>query len=222
MKGVIAVAITTLVYYGLNPLLPHHTESTAIAGADSTTTSAGGGNTEPAAVAPPISAADSSSSMADTTSPASNAAANTGATASPVNAPFAASSAAVETIGLGEDQARQIAKHVGEPSAPQVVQARHPRAAATKPVSKQPVRVSSNASQAPAYLPPPASALTAWWTPDSEVKDGQFTLVYAGSAAFEKAIVLLFSNPVGDASSTGQSIQYDGCRRQSRQRSPEN
>lgn len=70
---------------------------------------------------------------------------------------------------------------------------------------KQPVRVSSSESQASAYLPPPASALTTWWTPDSGVKNGQFTLVYAGSGAFEKAIVLLFSNPVGDASSTGLS-----------------
>lgn len=63
------------------------------------------------------------------------------------------------------------------------------------------------ASKPKAKTPPPADVLTTWWTPGSQVQSGQFALVYAGSAAFDKAIVLLFSNPVGDPTSAARSIR---------------
>jgi hypothetical protein len=61
-------------------------------------------------------------------------------------------------------------------------------------------------SQPPAGKPASEAAGGTWWTKPGEVENGQFALVYAGEAAFGKAIVLLFNQNVGNPAEAARHL----------------
>ncbi|MDN5872939.1 MAG: membrane-bound lytic murein transglycosylase MltF [Sinobacteraceae bacterium] len=76
---------------------------------------------------------------------------------------------------------------------------------ATKPHLAPTGNVPSPASTIP-LSPGNATKLHAWWETDLIHPSDPFELIYAGDAAFTKAIVLLFSAPVDVASATGIQV----------------
>jgi hypothetical protein len=54
-----------------------------------------------------------------------------------------------------------------------------------------------------------SDAITAWWPATDKQQADRLNLVYAGEAAFEKAVVLMFDSPVDAAAASSNLELYD-------------
>ena len=83
-----------------------------------------------------------------------------------------------------------------------------PKPARTAPVKAAAAEPQSRAApSAKNSKAAPTTAIVAWWTPASQLGNGQFGLTFAGEAASERAIALLFSAAIGDAAAAGSRIR---------------
>ena len=90
------------------------------------------------------------------------------------------------------------------PAAPTAQPTPGPSPAATTPApSPRPAVTPRATTKAPPTARPPAPQLTQWWGPESETR---LSVVYAGSAAYTRAIVLMFNGAFRDAASAQQQL----------------
>jgi hypothetical protein len=113
---------------------------------------------------------------------------------------------------LREDRGGHRASASASDSEPTV--ARHPKAAkvpkaASQPseVASAPARKSRASTKSAAISHGSLDAITAWWPAASTTSTDHLNLVYAGEAASEKAVVLMFASELGDATAAGSNIE---------------
>ncbi|WP_370305017.1 hypothetical protein [Sinimarinibacterium flocculans] len=88
-----------------------------------------------------------------------------------------------------------------KPPAPTPTPTAAPTAAPTPAATPRPTPAATPRATASA---PAAARLTQWWGPEA---DGRLSVVYAGSAAYTRAIVLMFNGAFADASSAQQHLR---------------
>lgn len=142
---------------------------------------------------------------------------------SPAPAPTASEFASTSstTTGLSEADVRRIAAEVARQivreergsrraaAAPATSGEAAPARAPRKPRSPSSGGATATAANAPTTASKPSAgkrapgaatdSITAWWPATASASGDHLSLVYAGEAASEKAVVLMFNNPVSDA-----------------------
>ncbi|WP_028079546.1 hypothetical protein [Solimonas soli] len=208
--GAIAVVVGVGTYVGLKLLLPHHKVEVLMEGlvpADSVFGDKLKSPTEVAAAAQTPGAADAGAAATTPSGPAVN---TDDATAAPAAAPAetAAADSAAEApppppaepapaAAAAEPAAPAAAS---EPPAPQAKPAARP--AAPKPPRGDSGKAPKAASAASGEAQ--AAASSPWW--QTAGGDG-LHIVYVGSAAYKRAIVVMGSAPFADAAAAGKNIQ---------------
>lgn len=133
-----------------------------------------------------------------------------------------APAAGTDNSSLSEEEARKIAENVasevatrvaGESAAPAASEpapapapkaaksksAPKPEVAAAAPTSDAPKAASSPATKRPVTRPKTGNGsdvISSWWSKTGTQASSNLSLVYAGEASSEKAVVLMFNNPV--------------------------
>ncbi|WP_293387431.1 hypothetical protein [Nevskia sp.] len=144
----------------------------------------------------------------------------------------AAPAAGGDNSSLSEEEARKIAENVAsevaarvagesaEPAASEPAPAPAPKAAKPKPAPKPEVVAAAPSSDAPKAASKPAAqrpltrpktgngsdVISSWWSKTGTQASNNLSLVYAGEASSEKAVVLMFNNPV-DPTAAGTHIK---------------
>lgn len=214
----IAVVVGVVTYVGLEVLLPHHTvevklnglvpvdsvfdsklkspdEVAAAAGAtpgamavdDSATTPSGPAVASDDAMAPPADETVDEGSAPDA-----------GTAADDSDSSVANDDTAADA-GSADSTAAESTSPTPEPAAP--------AAAPAKPAVKPAAKASKPAAAKPAAKKAPATAAASaspWWTSSSN-SDG-LHVIYVGSAAFDRAVVVMGNAPFASASSANQNI----------------
>lgn len=185
--SVAAVAIAAVTYFGLSTAFPQQGGKVFVARTIAaeqifqSSLQAGGGGSSSAAV--DDSAASAEMDVAASTYDGTDAEFESG------NAAADAGYAMESTIDEADDSTSWESSQPVEPA---------PAPAA------QLAAVPASAAQIPAAKPKPAAKLTQWWGTES---DARLSIVYAGSAAYTRAIVLMFNGAFDDTESAVHNVR---------------
>lgn len=112
---------------------------------------------------------------------------------------------------IAAEVARKIQRSNRRAAAPAAETASaEPAAAKPKKAAAKPAAAATSTAAAPSgsvsAQKGSLDTISAWWPAASKVSSDRLSLVYAGEAASEKAVVLMFASDLGDAATAGSNI----------------
>jgi hypothetical protein len=209
----IAIAVGVVTYVGLEVLLPHHKPDVKLSGLVPADSVFSGKLQAPGEVAAATEATPGSTAAdAGATTPSGPAVATDDAMAASDEGSDADQRALVDTTSPGDDDgAANADAQTATAAAPEAAPAAEPAPEPVAPAQPAPKPASKPAPAKPAAKPAPQKKPVAkagktgpWW--ESAGNGNGLHVIYAGSAAFERAIVVMGNAPFASAASANQNI----------------